>query len=264
MLLNLAINARDAMPNGGSLLIQTRDVELSSDYIRQHLGVRPGRYVLLEVADTGMGMDDATRRRVFEPFFTTKAAGKGTGLGLSTVYGIVKQFGGSIDLYTEQGHGATFRVYLPRVEESAGEEPSAQLEVRGGHETLLLVEDEEGVRKMVRAALERCGYQVLVAASGPEALEVAHRYDGSIDVLITDMVMPRMNGRELAAKLAGDRPETAILYMSGYPGDTLQTTGALSGEADFLQKPFAPIVLTAKVREILDRMQVGARHAGKP
>jgi PAS domain S-box-containing protein len=264
MLLNLAINARDAMPQGGALLIQTRDVELRTDYIGQHLGVKPGKYVLLEVADTGVGMDEATRRRVFEPLFTTKAAGKGTGLGLSTVYGIVKQFGGSIDLYTEPGHGATFRVYLPRVEDKAGEERAEQPEVRGGHETLLLVEDEEGVRKMVRAALERCGYRVLVAASGPEALEVAQSHHGSIDVLITDMVMPRMNGRELAVKLSEDRPETSILYMSGYPGDTLQSTGALTGEAEFLQKPFAPIVLTAKVREILDRMKNGAEKAGRP
>jgi PAS domain S-box-containing protein len=264
MLLNLAINARDAMPGGGTLLIQTRDVELGNNYIGQHLGVKPGKYVLLEVADTGMGMDEVTRRHVFEPFFTTKAAGKGTGLGLSTVYGIVKQFGGSIDLYTEPGHGATFRVYLPSVEAAVGAEPSHPPEVRGGNETVLLVEDEEGVRKMVRAALERCGYTVLVAASGPEALEASRGHEGSIGVLITDMVMRGMNGRELAVALADERPETAILYMSGYPGDTLQTTGALTGEADFLQKPFAPIVLTAKVREILDRAQSAREHTGTP
>jgi CheY-like chemotaxis protein len=257
MILNLAINARDAMPDGGALFIQTRGVELGSEYIGQHFGVKPGKYVLLEVADTGTGMDESTRRRIFEPFFTTKGAGKGTGLGLSTVYGIVKQFGGSIDLYTEAGQGATFRVYLPRVEEAAGEEPQEQPEARGGHETLLLVEDEEGVRKMVLAALERCGYKVLVAGSGTEALEVARVYEGPIDILITDMVMPRMNGRELAVRLRQERPGTAVLYMSGYPGDTLQSTGALSGEAEFLQKPFAPIVLTGKVREILDRVKNG-------
>ena len=261
MLLNLAINARDAMPEGGSLFIQTREVELGPDYIGQHFGVKAGKYVLLEVADTGTGMDEATRRRVFEPFFTTKSAGKGTGLGLSTVYGIVRQFGGSIDLYSETGQGTTFRVYLPRVEEAAGEEPREQVEARGGHETLLLVEDEEGVRRMVLAALERCGYQVLVAGSGTEALEVARQHEGPIDVLITDMVMPRMNGRELAEKLLSVRPSTAVLYMSGYPGETLQSTGALTGEAEFLQKPFAPIVLTGKVREILDRVKSTADTA---
>jgi PAS domain S-box-containing protein len=264
MLLNLAINARDAMPDGGSLFIHTRGVELGGDYIGQHFGVKPGKYVLLEVSDTGTGMDEVTRRRVFEPFFTTKAAGKGTGLGLSTVYGIVRQFGGSIDLYSEAGQGTTFRVYLPRVEDAAGEERTETVEARGGHETLLLVEDEEGVRRMVLAALERCGYRVLVAAGGAEALEVARAYEGPIDVLITDMVMPRMNGRELATRLLQERPSTAVLFMSGYPGDTLQTTGALSGEAEFLQKPFAPIVLTAKVREIVDRKKAAtdvAQHS---
>jgi signal transduction histidine kinase/CheY-like chemotaxis protein len=261
MLLNLAINARDAMPHGGTIFIQTRAVDLGAGYIGQHFGVRPGKYVLLEVADTGTGMDEATRRRAFEPFFTTKPVGKGTGLGLSTVYGIVKQFGGSIDLYTESGQGATFRVYLPRVEETAGEEPREPAEERGGHETLLLVEDEEGVRRMVLAALERCGYHVLVAGSGGEALDVARAHHGPIHILLTDMVMPRMNGRELAEKLLQERPSTAVLYMSGYPGDALQCTGALGGREEFLQKPFAPIVLTAKVREILDRMKNGTDAA---
>jgi hypothetical protein len=262
MLLNLALNARDAMPKGGTLLIQTRDVELSGDYIGQHLGVGPGKYALLEVADTGVCMDETVRRRVFEPFFTTKQAGKGTGLGLSTVYGIVKQFHGSIDLYTEPGHGTTFRIYLPRLEEARVDEFVKPPEARGGHETVLLVEDEESVRRMVRAALERCGYEVLVAAGGPEALEVARGHERPIDLLITDMVMPRMSGRELAAQMAAARPGASVLYMSGYPGATLQAGEALSGGADFLQKPFAPIALTSKVREILDRMKAGAERAG--
>jgi len=258
MLLNLAINARDAMSSGGSLLIRTRAVELGSDYIGQHFGVKPGKYVLLEVADTGVGMDEATRSRVFEPFFTTKEAGKGTGLGLSTVYGIVRQFGGSIDLCSEAGQGTTFRVYLPRVDASAETEAaSAPREVRGGQETILLVEDEEGVRRLVLTALERAGYHVLVAAGGAQALEVARAHEGPIHLAITDMVMPRMTGRALAAALRHDRPSTAVLYMSGYPGDTLQTVGAATGEADFLQKPFAPVALTAKVREILDRARNG-------
>jgi signal transduction histidine kinase/ActR/RegA family two-component response regulator len=258
MLLNLAINARDAMPSGGSLLIQTRAVELGADYIGQHFGVKPGKYVLLEVADTGAGMDESTRSRVFEPFFTTKEPGKGTGLGLSTVYGIVRQFGGSIDLCTQAGHGTTFRVYLPRVDESAETEAAVRpLEVRGGQETILLVEDEEGVRRMVLTALERAGYQVLVAAGGAQALEVARTHEGPIHLVVTDMVMPRMTGSELAAALHRDRPATAVLFMSGYLGDTLHNAGALTGEADFLQKPFAPVVLAAKVREILDRVRNG-------
>jgi CheY-like chemotaxis protein len=253
MILNLAINARDAMPHGGSLLIQTRAVELGSDYVGHHFGIKPGRYVLLEVCDNGTGMTEATRKRVFEPFFTTKAEGKGTGLGLSTVYGIVKQFGGSIDIYTEAGHGSTFRVYLPRVEDSAEQESAVAPEIPGGKETLLLVEDEEGVRKMVRIALERCGYTVLAAASGPEAMEVARLHEGPIDALITDMVMPRMHGSDLAEKLRADRPGIATIFMSGYPGDSFHGEKALGEDASFLQKPFAPVLLIAKVREVLDR-----------
>jgi signal transduction histidine kinase/CheY-like chemotaxis protein len=261
MILNLAINARDAMPNGGSLLIQTRAVELGSDYIGHHFGIKPGRYAVLEVSDTGTGMSEATRKRVFEPFFTTKAEGKGTGLGLSTVYGIVKQFGGSIDIYSEAGHGSTFRVYLPRVEDSIEQESARAPEIPDGKETLLLVEDEEGVRKMVRIALERCGYTVLAAASGPEALGLARLHEGPIDVLITDMVMPRMHGSDLAQELLEDRPGIAIIYMSGYPGDAFQGEKALDAEASFLQKPFAPIMLIAKVREVLDNKKhdVGTR-----
>jgi CheY-like chemotaxis protein len=263
MILNLAINARDAMPQGGSLLIQTRGMELGSDYIGHHFGIKPGRYAMLEVSDTGTGMDEATRQRVFEPFFTTKAEGKGTGLGLSTVYGIVKQFGGSIDIYSEAGHGSTFRVYLPRVEDSAEGLETESLDVRGGQETLLLVEDEEGVRKMVRIALERSGYTVLIAANGPEALELAREHVGPIDVLITDMVMPRMHGNELAQKLTAERPGMPVIYMSGYPGDVFRATASPDTEASFLQKPFAPIVLIAKVREVLDRKKEQADGAGK-
>ncbi len=258
VLLNLAINARDAMPSGGSLLIQTRAIELGGDDIGPHFGVKPGRYALLEVADTGAGMDEATRGRVFEPFFTTKEAGKGTGLGLSTVYGIVRQSGGYIDVCSEAGQGATFRVYLPRADESAETEtPARPMEARGGQETILLVEDEEGVRRMVLTALERAGYHVLVAAGGAEALDVVRAHEGPIHLAVTDMVMPRMTGRELASALRLERPATAVLYMSGYPGDTLQNTGAWNGQADFLQKPFAAVVLAAKVREILDRVKNG-------
>jgi two-component system cell cycle sensor histidine kinase/response regulator CckA len=252
VLINLAINSRDAMPEGGSLLVQTGRAQLNSDYVGQHLGVKPGSYVTLEVSDTGSGMDEATRKRVFEPFFTTKPQGKGTGLGLSTVYGIVRQCGGSIDIYTEPGHGTTFRVYLPRVLDEASEEREQEQEPVGGHETVLVVEDEDGVRKMVHTALERSGYQVLVASSGPEALGIAAAHEGPIDLLITDMIMPRMNGGELAKRFEKLRPAMALLFISGYAGNTLQTTGNLESQAAFLQKPFAPAALLSRVRELLD------------
>jgi CheY-like chemotaxis protein len=203
-------------------------------------------------------MDPATRKRIFEPFFTTKPPGKGTGLGLSTVYGIVRQCGGSIDLYTEPGHGTTFRVYLPRVinearvTNEASEEQAERPEPAGGHETILLVEDEEGVRRMVRIALERRGYRVLVAASGPEALAAARAHGSAIDMVVTDMIMPHMNGRELARRLLEERPGMAVLYMSGYAGNNLQASGALDDDMVFLQKPFAPGALTSRVRALLD------------
>ena len=189
---------------------------------------------------------------MFEPFFTTKPQGKGTGLGLSTVYGIVRQCGGSIDIYTEPGHGTTFRVYLPRVLDEASEERVQEQEPVGGHETVLVVEDEDGVRKMVHTALERSGYQVLVASSGPEALGIAAAHEGPIDLLITDMIMPRMNGGELAKRFEELRPTMALLFISGYAGNTLQSTGNLESQAAFLQKPFAPAALLSRVRELLD------------
>jgi nitrogen-specific signal transduction histidine kinase/CheY-like chemotaxis protein len=272
MLINLVINSRDAMPEGGSLLIRTANAELGPDYIGQHLGVRPGSYVVLEVSDTGEGMDPATRKRIFEPFFTTKPPGKGTGLGLSTVYGIVRQCGGSIDLYTEPGHGTTFRVYLPRVinearvTNEASEEQAERPEPAGGHETILLVEDEEGVRRMVRIALERRGYRVLVAASGPEALAAARAHGSAIDMVVTDMIMPHMNGRELARRLLEERPGMAVLYMSGYAGNNLQASGALDDDMVFLQKPFAPGALTSRVRALLDarKEMAGSRDSANP
>ena len=256
LLLNLAINSRDAMPDGGTLSIDIRNVDLGEGYTGQNFRVIPGHYVRIEVTDTGTGMDEATRKRVFEPFFTTKPQGKGTGLGLSTVYGIVSQCSGSIDLYSEPGHGTTFQIFLPHVEEAASEDREAPRRVRGGHEALMLVEDEEGVRKMVRSALERCGYRVLLAASGPEALEVAHNHEGPIDMLITDMVMPKMNGRDLARRLLEERPGMPVLFMSGYLDNKLDAT---AGEAPpaFMQKPFAPSELTARVREMLDTSRGG-------
>ena len=208
-------------------------------------------------------MDEATRSRVFEPFFTTKGPGKGTGLGLSTVYGLVRQCGGSIDLYSQPGQGTTFRVHLPRVEEELSLETADPVEPRGGHETILLVEDEEGVRRMVHAALERRGYRVLVASGGPEGLEVARAHEGPIDMLVSDMIMPHMNGRELARQLLEERPAVRVLFISGYAGNTLQSAGALESEAPFLQKPFAPVALTTQVRQILDARETaeGAGHS---
>jgi len=199
-------------------------------------------------------MDEATRKRVFEPFFTNKPQGKGTGLGLSTVYGIIGQCGGSIDLYSEPGHGTTFRIYLPHVSEAAAEDREAPRKIRGGHETVMLVEDEEGVRKMVRSALERCGYRVLLAASGPEALDLIREHQGPIDLLITDMVMPKMSGRELARRFLEERPETPVLYISGYLDTRFDTTAGAAPPA-FMQKPFAPFELTGRVREMLDKVK---------
>ena len=264
LLLNLAINSRDAMPDGGTLLIETKNVELSPEYIGQNFPVKPGTYVGIQVSDTGTGMDEATRKRVFEPFFTTREPGKGTGLGLSTVYSIVRQCGGSIDLYSEPSHGTTLNVYLPRVQEAATAEREAPRRPKGGHETLLLVEDEENVRLMVRAALERSGYRVLVAAGGPEALVLAAAHEGPIDLLISDMVMPKMNGRELARRLLEERPRIAVLFVSGYPDTTFEIPAGQK-PPEFLQKPFAPIDLTARVRQILDALKSGndaARTAG--
>lgn len=256
VLLNLAINARDAMPQGGTLLVNTRPVELGPDYIGQNFRVAPGRYVALEVRDTGLGMDGPTLKRVFEPFFTTKEQGKGTGLGLATVYGIVRQFNGSIDVYSEPSHGTTFRIFFPRVEGAESTTRTAPRSARGGHETLLLVEDEEAVRKMVLATLQRAGYQVLVAASGPEALDLMRAHEGPIDLLITDMVMPKMSGRELARSVSEERPKTGILYISGYPDHTFYSNEE-HDSPPFLQKPFAPSDLTAKVREMLDAQKNG-------
>jgi CheY-like chemotaxis protein len=260
VLLNLAINARDAMPGGGILAIRTYNEELGSELASRHK-VRPGAYVVLAVADTGTGMDATTRKRAFEPFFTTKPQGKGTGLGLSTIYTIVKQSGGIIDLHTVLGEGTTFKVYMPRVQDETTKESPQIPEPAGGHETVLVVEDEEAVRHMVHTALERRGYHVLIAGNGPEALEVSRHHEGPIDLLITDMVMPHMNGRELGKILSAERPGVAILFISGYPGNSLHSKGA--AQATFLPKPFTPVALTAKVREILDNRRKRASESAR-
>jgi PAS domain S-box-containing protein len=254
VLMNLAVNARDAMPHGGTLAVETGNAELDEEDVRDHPGLRPGRYSVLTVRDTGMGMDEATLARVFEPFFTTKGE-KGTGLGLATVYGIITRSGGHIELTSEPGRGTTFRIYLPRAEGRAapGSARPPTADLPRGRETVLLVEDEEAVRALARHVLRDCGYTVLEAPDGEEALRVAAAHGGPIDLLATDVVMPRLGGRELAQRLLPARPGTRLLYMSGYANDQqLQSAGA-GGPAAFLQKPFMPRDLAQKVREVLDR-----------
>ncbi len=254
VIINLAVNARDAMPHGGKLMIETANADLSEDYLYQHSLVQPGRYVRLAISDTGMGMPPETQARIFEPFFTTKDVGRGTGLGLSTVYGIVKQSGGYIWVYSELGKGTTFKIYLPRVNEQATplRATTAEAELPRGVETVLLVEDEATVRRMTREVLEMSGYTVLEAANGSEAQMVCERHEGIIHLLLTDVVMPLMGGHEVAEKLAGSRPEMKVLYMSGYTDDAIVHHGVLDEGTAFLEKPFMPDSLARKVRNVLD------------
>ena len=254
VIMNLAINARDAMPHGGRLTIETANVELNETYARRLLTITPGPHVLMAVSDTGCGMDKGTQAHIFEPFFTTKEQGKGTGLGLSTVYGIVKQSGGSIWVYSEPGRGTTFKIYLPRVEEPAEsvEPDTARARPPNGTETILLVEDEAGVRSLARAALQVYGYTVLEAANGDEAIRICDRRQGAIHLLVTDMVMPGMDGRALSEQLIARLPQMKVLYLSGYAGGAIVNNGVLDSSMAFLQKPFSPEALARKVREVLD------------
>jgi len=256
VILNLAVNARDAMPNGGKLTLETGNVDLDESYATDHYPARAGPFVMLAVSDTGTGMSEATQAHMFEPFFTTKEKGKGTGLGLATVYGIVKQSGGFIWVYSEVGHGTTFKLYLPRVQELAerASQP-AQTPARAarGTETVLVVEDEAPVRSVARQVLERHGYTVLEAPSAEAALDLATRYSGAIHLLLTDVVMPGLNGRELATRLADLRPDARVIFMSGYTDDAVTRHGVLEPGSAYVQKPFTPDAIARKVREVLDR-----------
>jgi signal transduction histidine kinase len=256
VLMNLAVNARDAMPTGGRLTIQTRNVGPDPSDAGQHPEVGPGPSVLLAVSDTGCGMDEETRARIFEPFFTTKEVGKGTGLGLATVYGIVRQSGGSIEVDSAPGRGTTFKIYLPRLAGEAAQAGGSELGPHAlprGTATVLLVEDEEGVRSLGGLALRSAGYTVLEARDGEEALGVCQRHPGPIDLLVTDAVMPNLSGRQLAERVAPVRPGLKVLYMSGYTDDTVFRHGVREAEIAFLQKPFTPRVLVHKVHEVLGR-----------
>jgi PAS domain S-box-containing protein len=255
VIMNLIVNARDAMPQGGKLAIETANVELDEAFAKQHPPTLPGRHVLLAVTDTGVGMDKETQAHIFEPFFTTKGKDKGTGLGLAVVYGVVKQSNGYIWLYSEPGQGATFKIYLPRVEEAVEKAsqsigPAKSLQ---GSETILLVEDEEPLRSLTRSLLVQSGYTVLETRNAAQALQIAHQHQGTIHLLLTDVVMPGTSGRVLAEKMALLRPDTNVLFMSGYSDYAVTAHGVLEAGTFLLQKPFTREALTRKVREVLDR-----------
>ena len=254
VLMNLAVNSRDAMPTGGKLTIETANADLDEEYASLHPAVRPGPQVMVSVTDTGSGMDQKTRARLFEPFFTTKAPGKGTGLGLSMVYGIVKQSGGNIWVYSEPGRGTTFKVYLPREpgDAVATQRPARAVTSAAGSETILVVEDDDAVRKLAARILGAAGYTVLVASSGGEALQALEHHQGRVHLLLTDVVMPQMGGRDLAQKVTADRPDLRVLYMSGYTDDAIVHHGVLDPDTHFVGKPLNAVDLTRKVREVLD------------
>ena len=254
VIVNLAVNARDAMPKGGKLTIETQNCDVDETYATSHWSVAPGRYTVVSVADNGTGMDENTQARIFEPFYTTKEVGKGTGLGLAMVYGTVKQSGGFIWVYSEPGSGTTFKIYLPLAEDGsvAATEPTITAPAVGGDEMIVLAEDSAAVRSTARQILERAGYTVLEAPSGKHALEIARKKSNKIHLLITDVVMPEMSGRQLTEKFAAIRPTAKILYMSGYTDDAVVRHGVVSAGIDYLQKPFSSEALLRKVRDVLD------------
>jgi CheY-like chemotaxis protein len=246
------------MPQGGRLTVETFNVQLDETYARTHVGVQPGEFAMIAVSDNGTGMDAATRQHIFEPFFTTKEKGKGTGLGLATVYGIVKQAGGDIWVYSERGHGTTFKLYFPRVMEEIAK-PAATETAHTGEslETVLLVEDEKAVRDLAVKMLQKLGYRILTAGNGAEAMEISRAHSGPIALLLTDVVMPGMSGRQLADALRPQRPDMKVLFLSGYTEDTIVHHGVLDDTVQFLPKPFSREVLSKKLRAVLGKKQAG-------
>jgi CheY-like chemotaxis protein len=255
VLMNLAVNARDAMPQGGKVTIETANVEVAEASARQHPSLNAGSYVMLAVSDTGVGIDKEIQPRIFEPFFSTKEIGKGTGLGLSTVFGIVKQSGGMISVHSEPGQGAIFRIYFPRHEEAPVVLSDSDEEVppiRHGSETLLLVDDSAPLRKLTRRLLEDCGYTVLDTGDPAEAIHIAKQHKGPLPLMISDVIMPGLSGPALAEKIAAVRPEAKVLYTSGYADDEVFQHGVVGPNCAFLEKPFTRDDLVRKVRELLD------------
>jgi two-component system, cell cycle sensor histidine kinase and response regulator CckA len=265
VILNLAVNARDAMPEGGTLTIETSNVNVEEAYAHDHPGTAPGPHVMLTITDTGTGMDEETKEHMFEPFFTTKELGKGTGLGLSTVYGITRQSGGNIWAESEPGRGACFTIVLPAVEgtEVEAELALSQGDSAQGKETILVVEDQETVLRLVREILEQQGYRVLHALRPSDAISICNEYDGPIDLMISDVIMPQMNGRQLADYVAPTRPNMRVLFMSGYTDNAMVEDGLLGPGAAFIQKPFQMWSLTGKVREVLGKKRA-ARKTNPP
>jgi two-component system cell cycle sensor histidine kinase/response regulator CckA len=255
VILNLVVNARDAMPNGGKLTIETANVELDETYCRRRNEVKPGQYVLLAISDTGTGMDAKTQAKIFEPFFTTKEVGKGTGLGLSTVYGIVKQSNGHIEVYSEVGKGTVFKVYLPQAPTAAktAHLSATHKSVASGNETILLVEDDPGVQELAKDILEMNGYAILTATNGSAALKIFAEQKDKISLVLTDVVMPEMGGPELVKRLQKLRPDLKVLFTSGYPDRAVVHNGSLTPNVNFIQKPYAAASLATKVRDILDK-----------
>jgi CheY-like chemotaxis protein len=257
VIMNLAVNARDAMPKGGTLTISTTPIAVDEAYRQTHPEAHPGSFVCLQVADTGFGMNRETLARIFEPFFTTKEVGKGTGLGLATVYGIVKQHGGWIEVFSEPGKGAAFSVFWPACAgpaEAKPKEDSLTAPVRGGKETILVVEDEPVLRDLAQIILQECGYSVLAASSGPEALEMWAKHHDAIDLVLTDMAMPLgISGVDLARKLLAAKPSLKLIFASGYSMDEVDSTFVRNGRASFLQKPYTHVTLAQAIRDCLDR-----------
>jgi signal transduction histidine kinase len=258
VLLNLAVNARDAMPDGGALTLTTDNADLSDEHVDRHMGAAPGKYIMLAVTDTGTGMTKEVQQRLFEPFYTTKGAGKGTGLGLATVHGIVKQLGGDVYVYSELGHGTTFKVYFPHLVTTPDVVVVAaeQREAPRGSETILLAEDDDALRSLAARVLGAFGYNVLVARTGGDALRIVAEHLGPIDLVATDVVMPEMSGSQLVEKVLRARPGIRVLFMSGYTDDEVMRRGVIDGQTAFLQKPFTPDMLAHKVRAVLDLPKV--------